>query len=62
VLSTIHFVMNARYQFQAQLLGDPEYYTGPAASVTNIVDDVIGSPLVVERLWEYYTRRLPGGP
>lgn len=59
VLAAIHFVMNAQYQYQAQLLGDPEYYTGPPASIESIEDEVIRSPLVIERLWEYYTRRLP---
>jgi ribulose-5-phosphate 4-epimerase/fuculose-1-phosphate aldolase len=60
VLATIHFVMNAQYQYQAQLLGEPEYYLGPPASIEAIVEEVIRSPLVIERLWEYYTRRLPG--
>lgn len=60
VLAAIHFVMNAEYQYQAELLGEPEYYTGPPTSIESIVEEVIRAPLVIERLWEYYTRRLPG--
>lgn len=59
VLATIYFVMNAEYQYQAELLGSPDYYTGPPASIENVIDDAINSPLVIDRLWEYFTRRLP---
>lgn len=59
VLATVSLVMNARYQLQAELLGTPRYYTGPEESTRATVEDAILSPLVVERMWEYYTRRLP---
>lgn len=59
VISTIFFAMNATYQYQAEQLGSPTYYTGPPESVKQAVDDVMDAPLVQERMWEYLVRRLP---
>jgi ribulose-5-phosphate 4-epimerase/fuculose-1-phosphate aldolase len=58
VIGAIYLVMNARHRLQTELLGSPQYYTDPEESIEAIVDDVILSPLVIERVWVYYTRRL----
>lgn len=59
VLATMALVMNAAYQFQAELLGDPDYFVEEPA-VTTTLEEAVLAPTVVERLWEYYSRRLPG--
>lgn len=53
VIATIYFVMNGRYQLQAELLGTPTYFTGPDASIDAAVDDVILSDIALDRMWEY---------
>lgn len=62
VISTIYFAMNGRYQQQAELLGDPAYYTGPQESIDAIVDDVILAPIALDRMWEYLMSRIDYHP
>lgn len=59
VLGTMYLVMNARYQFRAELLGDPRYYEGPPDSIESMVDDVILGESGMNRMWEYLADRLP---
>lgn len=59
VLSTVYFVMNAQYQLQAEYLGNPTYYDGPADSLETMVNDVILNPIAVDRMWSYLIDRLP---
>ncbi|WP_049986581.1 class II aldolase/adducin family protein [Halobellus rufus] len=53
VTATTYFVLNARYQYQMELFGEPTYYTGPVESVRTMVDDVLLSDLVLDRVWEH---------
>jgi len=59
VLATVYFVMNARYQIQAEYIGEPTYYDGPAESLDAMVNDVILNPIAVDRMWSYLVNRLP---
>lgn len=59
VVSTYFFVMNAAYQYQAEQLGSPRYYTGPEESIRNTVEDIILAPLSQDRIWEFLKRNLP---
>ena len=59
VLGTLYLVMNARYQFQAELLGSPRYYDGPPESIRSMVQDVILAESGMNRMWEYLVDRLP---
>ena len=59
VAGTVYFAMNAQYQYQAEQLGQPSFYTGPEESVENIVEDVILAPIALDRMWEYLVRSLP---
>ena len=58
MLATIYLVMNCQYQFQAELLGNPRYFTDEDEVAATLAEAVI-SPSVVERVWEYFTRQLP---
>ena len=58
VLSTLALVMNCQYQFQAELLGGVQYFDD-AEALSTTVEEAVLAPMVVERLWEYYSRRLP---
>ena len=58
ILSTMFFVINAEYQYQAELFGDPIEYDGPPESVESMVDDSILVPVVIDRMWEVLTSRL----
>lgn len=59
VLSTVYFVMNARYQFQAHQLGDPDFFTGPPEMVEATVEDVILSDIAIDRMWTFLKSSLP---
>lgn len=59
ILSTVYLVKNARYQMQAETLGEPTYYDGPDESIEAIVNDVILAPVPVERMWSFLCGRLP---
>jgi ribulose-5-phosphate 4-epimerase/fuculose-1-phosphate aldolase len=58
VVGTIYFAMNAGYQYQMELLGDPVYYTGPEGSIRSMVDDVILADIALDRMWEYLESRV----
>ena len=58
MLSTIYLVMNCEYQFQAELLGNPRYFTDPEMVEATLAEAVL-APSVVERIWEFLTRQLP---
>jgi HCOMODA/2-hydroxy-3-carboxy-muconic semialdehyde decarboxylase len=62
VLGTMYLVMNARYQFQAELLGGPRYYEGPPESLESMVEDVILADSGMNRMWDYLAARLPDEP
>lgn len=57
VVATMYFVLNARYQFQMELYGDPTYYTDPEESINAMNDDVLLTDLVLDRVWEYLTTK-----
>lgn len=59
ILSTVFFVLNAEYQYSAELLGSPITYDGPKESIRSMIDDSILVPIVIDRMWEYLTSRLP---
>lgn len=59
VIATVFFAMNARYQYRAEQLGSPNYYTGPPESIDAIVDDIILAPIALDRMWEFLVRSLP---
>jgi HCOMODA/2-hydroxy-3-carboxy-muconic semialdehyde decarboxylase len=59
VLSTVYFVMNARFQFQAHQLGEPDFFTGPPEMVETAVDDVLLSAGAIDRMWTYLKSTLP---
>lgn len=59
IFSTVFFVMNAQYQYQAMQLGEPRYYDGPQDALSSIVDEVLLAPLSQERMWEYLKRSVP---
>lgn len=58
VVATIYFVLNAKYQFQMELYGDPTYYTGPEDSIRTMNEDVILTDLVFDRVWEYLSAKI----
>lgn len=59
VLSTVYFVMNARYQLQAEYIGKPTYYDEPEDSLDEMVNNVILNSIAVDRMWSYLLDRLP---
>lgn len=59
ILSTVFFVPNAEYQYRAELLGSPITYDESEDSIRSMVDDSILVPIVIIRMWEYLTSRLP---
>jgi ribulose-5-phosphate 4-epimerase/fuculose-1-phosphate aldolase len=59
ILATSYFVTNARYQYQALQIGDPDYYTKPEESIENIIEDIIFAPIAIDRMWDYLYNRLP---
>lgn len=60
VISTIFFVKNAKYQYRAlQLSDDPDYYTGPEASVESMIDDIVQNDIGIDRKWNYLVGQLP---
>lgn len=62
ILATSYFVTNARYQYQALQIGEPDYYTSPEESIENIIDDIILAPIAADRMWDYLSQRLPESP
>lgn len=60
VVATMYFVLNARYQFQMELYGNPTYYTAPEESIHAMNDDVILTDLVLDRVWEYLSAKTGG--
>lgn len=58
VIATTVLVMNCEYQFQAELLGGPRYFTDEAM-VEATLEEAVLAPAVVERIWEFLTRTLP---
>ncbi|MFC7216104.1 class II aldolase/adducin family protein [Saliphagus sp. GCM10025334] len=59
VLGTMYLVTNAGLQFQAELLGEPNYYDGPEESLRAVVDDVILADIAIDRMWSFLSDRLP---
>lgn len=63
VISTVFFVMNAKYQLGAlQLSDDPDYYTGPDASIDSMINDIVQSDIGIDRKWNYLVSQLPEDP
>lgn len=60
IMATKFFVMNARYQYQAEQLESPAYYEGPQASIDSMNHDVTLSPIAVDRMWEYLSAKAAG--
>ena len=58
VIATLYFVMNARYQREAEDMGRTSYYTAPQESIDAIVDDVILADIALDRMWEYLESRI----
>jgi ribulose-5-phosphate 4-epimerase/fuculose-1-phosphate aldolase len=59
VLGTVYLVMNARYQIQAEQLGEPSYFDGPQGALEATVDDVILADISIDRMWSFLCDRLP---
>lgn len=60
IISTVFFVMNAKYQYQAmQLSDDPDYYTGSQASIDSMINDIIQNDIGINRKWNYLVSQLP---
>ena len=53
VIATRCFVMNARYQFQAEQLGGLSYGERTDESMRSQVEDILLADIAVDRLWEY---------
>lgn len=61
VLGTVYLVMNARYQEQAEQLGEPSYFDGPQDALEATVNDVILADISIDRMWSFLCDRLPNG-
>lgn len=61
IIATKFLVLNARYQLQTELLGNPSYYLGPEASIRSMIDDVMLRPAPIERMWEYMLSKVDSG-
>lgn len=60
VIATVFFVKNAEYQYRAlQLSDDPDYYTGPDASIESMIDDIVQNDIGIDRKWNYLVSQLP---
>ncbi len=60
VIATRCFVMNARYQFQAEQLGGLSYAERSGESMRSQVEDILLADIAVDRLWEYLSTRALG--
>lgn len=59
VILTVYLVMNAKYQVQAEFLGEPAYFDRPEESLERTVDDAILAPISIDRMWSFLCDRLP---
>lgn len=58
VISAVYLSMNARYQWQAEQLGSPRYYTEQEDELREMTEDIILAERTVTRMWEFLLERL----
>lgn len=58
VVSAAYLSMNARYQWQAEQLGSPRYYTGPEEELREMTEDIVLADRTVGRMWDFLLERL----
>lgn len=62
VVSTIHFVRNAKYQREAEDLAqgedEPRYYTHPEVSIQKMQSETMLAPRTVDRMWDHLVAAL----
>ncbi|SEH64174.1 Class II Aldolase and Adducin N-terminal domain-containing protein [Halopenitus malekzadehii] len=58
VVSAVYLSLNAKYQWQAELLGSPRFYTEDQEELQEMTDDIILAERTVNRMWEFLLERL----
>ena len=58
VVACAYLSMNARYQWQGELLGSPNYYTEPKEELESVTENNILAERTVDRMWGFLLERL----
>lgn len=53
IIAMRFFVMDSRYQYQAEQLENPTYYEEPQSSIDSLNNDLILNPIMITRIEEY---------